>query len=101
MHLADTTEAYRRLLTVAVAAWNIALSPVANQQKMIDELINAGIPEDDGESRAVFREMLTMFMARKKQYFAAYTRHIVAFEVTDVGDSYHLAVASTLENGPA
>lgn len=98
--LADTIEAYRRLLTVAVAAWNIALAPKAEQQKMLDEIAAAGIPADDVESHTVFREMVTMLIARKKQYFAAYTRNIIAFEVTDIGDSYHLVVASTLENDP-
>ncbi|MFQ6015316.1 MAG: hypothetical protein ACE5NP_07725 [Anaerolineae bacterium] len=100
MDLADTEEAYHKLLTLAVMAWNASFLPEEEQEEMIDRVLAAGIPAGDDELRAGLKGIVNMLIARKKAYFSEYTRNIIDFEVTDTGQGYHLTVASTLEEEP-
>ena len=97
MDLADTEEAYGKLLALAVVAWNASLLPEEEQQEMIDRVLEAGISAGDDELRAGLKGIVNMLIARKRAYFSEYTRDIIDFEVTDTGEGYHLTVASTLE----
>lgn len=74
---ANTEEALRRLLTLAVLAWDAALLPEEERPPM-DELIE-----------------------RKERYFSQYKRPIVDFELQDRGRDYHLIVVSFLEDTPS
>lgn len=100
MDSVDTEEAYRKLLTLAVMAWNASFLPEEEQQEMIDRVLEAGIPAGDDELRAGLKGIVNMLIARKRAYFSEYTRWIIDFEVTDTGKGYHLTVASTLEEEP-
>jgi len=93
----DTEQAYRRLLTLAVMAWNTSFLPEEERQEMIDRVLEAAIPSGDDELRAGLKGIVNMLIARKRAYFSEYTRHIIDFEVTDTGEEYHLTVASTLD----
>jgi hypothetical protein len=42
------------------------------------------------------REFVEVMVRRKEEYFASNRRAIISFELTDMGDDYHLSVASTL-----
>ena len=95
--MVDTEEAYRRLLTLALTAWNASFLPEEEQQDMIDRVLEAGIPAGNDELKAGLKGIVNMLLARKKAHFSQYTRNIIDFEVVDRGDSYHLAVVSTLE----
>lgn len=93
----DTEEDYRKLLTLAVMAWNASFLPEKEQQDMIDRILDKGIPTGSEELKAGLKEIVSELIMRKKVYFLEYTRRIIDFEVTDTGTGYHLAVASTLE----
>ena len=97
LDLADTEEAYRKLLTLAVVAWNVSFLPEDEQQDMIDQVIGAGVPTGDDELKSGLKWFVNMLIARKRAYFPGYTRRIIDFELTDTGEAYHLAVASTIE----
>jgi len=97
MDSVDTEEAYRRLLTLALMAWNASFLPEEEQQDMIDRVLEAGIPVGNDELKAGLKGIVNMLLARKKAHFSQYTRNIIDFEVTDRGDSYQLAVVSTPE----
>jgi len=97
MDSVDTEEAYRRLLTLALMAWNASFLPEEEQQDMIDRVLEAGIPAGNDELKAGLKGIVNMLLARKKAHFSQYTRNIIDFEVTDRGDGYQLAVVSTLE----
>jgi hypothetical protein len=96
---ADTEGDYRKLLTLAIAAWNISLFPEEEQQDMVDEILET-MPATSAIVKMYLREIVNMLIARKKAYFSEHTRMIVGFELTDMGEDYHLSVASTLEVTP-
>lgn len=96
LELVDTGDANRKLLTLAVLAWNASFLPQEEQQAMIDEVLDAGLPAADEELKAGLKEIVNMLIVRKKIYFSDYTRRIIDFELTDRGKDYHLSVASTL-----
>ena len=96
LEFADTEEAYRKLLTLAVMAWNASLLPEEEQQDMVDRIFKEGLPTSTDELKAGLKEIVSMLIARKKAYFSEYTRAIIDFELIDMGSDYHLSVASTL-----
>lgn len=93
---ADTEQAYRRLLTLAVMAWNASLFPKEEQQDMVDKILNEGIPEADEELKEELKEILSELISRKQRYFSEYKRMIIDFNFKNIGGKYHLSVASTL-----
>jgi len=97
---ANTEEAYRKLLMLAIVAWNTSMFPEEDQQDMVDEVLEA-MPATSEEVKAGLREIINMLIARKKAYFSEYRRMILGHELTDTGRGYHLSVASTLEKLPS
>ena len=97
LEFADTDEAHRKLLTLAVMAWNASFLPEKEQQDMINRVLDAGIPTGAEELKAGLNEIVNMLLVRKKMYFSEHTRKIIDYELTDTGRNYHLTVASTLE----
>ncbi len=89
---ADTTEAMRRLITTALVAWNTALLPEAEQAESLKQMSKA-IPADTVDD---FYAIVGDMIERKNRFFADYTRHILDYELTDTGDSYHVSVISTV-----
>lgn len=94
--LADTEDAYRKLLNLAVLAWNAALLPEDQRRAIIEETVDAGFPRASGPARAAAREFLETLIRRKLEHFAGNRRAILSFTLTETGDGYHLSVASTL-----
>jgi len=94
----DTEEDHHKLLMIAIAAWNIALLPEEEQQQdILDKLVRQSLAEATEELRAGMKEIVSQLIIRKKLYFAEYERAIIDYELTDLGDSYYLSVASTLK----
>lgn len=94
----DSEESYRKLIVLAVLAWNASLLPEKDGQAMIDAVFEQGLPKRETELRAGLREIVDQLVARKKAYFSKYRRQIVEFDVVDLGDQYYLSVASTVED---
>lgn len=97
---AHTEEAYRKLLAIAIVAWNTALLPEEDQQDIVDEALET-MPATSEQVKTDLREIVNMLIARKKAYFSEYKRMIVDFELTDRGEDYYLSVASTVEKPPS
>ena len=93
---ASTEENYRKLLMLAIVAWNTALLPKEDQQDIVDKAVEA-IPAISWAMRVYMRAFMSELIERKKTHFSEYTRMIIDFELTDLGEGYHLSVASTLE----
>lgn len=88
---AETEEAYRKLLTTAIVAWNVMLFPEKDRFSRLDELLDT-LPEvvrEDG------RQIIKELMVRKERFFSQYRRMILDFEVKDTGNKWHLSVIST------
>ena len=94
--LADTEDAFRRLLDLGMFAWNAALLPEDERRAMIDDLLRTGFSRGSEAGRTEARELIEALIRRKQKHFAANQRAIVSFELTDTGEGYHLFVASTL-----
>jgi hypothetical protein len=90
--LAETDDAYRKLLTVGMAAWNAALLSSAEREKMIQELGETLPPE----LRPDFRELLEPLIQRKLDCFAGNRRVIVDYQLTMAPEGERLLVLSTL-----
>jgi len=83
----------QNLVTYACAAWNISVS-TADEENSVNALF-AKLPikkRDREETLALLHALIE----RKRKLFPDVTRKIVDFKVTDRGDDFHIAVASTL-----
>ena len=87
---AETEEAYRNLLAVAVVAWNVMLFHEKERLPMLDELLLI-LPKDE---RELGIEIIEKLMVRKERFFSEYRRMIIDFEVGDIGREWHLSVIS-------
>jgi hypothetical protein len=93
--LAETEEALHKLLTVAIAAWNISLLPADEQKAMVDQMANSQSDASRRDKRDL-RRILYDLIERKRTHFADNRRAIVDFHLRDEGDDLQLLVASTL-----
>jgi len=89
---APNYDAFNKLVTMACTAWNAAILPADQRDKMLADL-SALMP--DKQSREDFTEIIAELMRRKNRFYPGVNRMIVKFKVTDQGDDYHIAVAST------
>lgn len=92
----ETKESMQRLLTLGTIAWNLALSPESERQKMIDRVFNDDLLGGDKKLKAEIQELIEELIARKNRYFSENRRMIVDFELKELGSNYHISVASTL-----
>jgi hypothetical protein len=89
--VARTKEAFEKLLTLAVIAWNVTLFPEEDRQPHLKEIISE-IPADArDDGKRIIEEM----MERKQRFFSQSRRTILGFELTDTGTGWHLSVTST------
>ena len=92
---AGTDVAYRKLLTLAIAAWNTSLLPEEEQQDMVDKVLRT-MPETNEELKTELRETVKVLIARKRAHFSEYARAIRGFELIDMREGRQLSVTLTL-----
>jgi len=91
---ADTLVAMKNLVGMGAMVWNIALMPPDEQTEQIKKLIKTmGTEPEDAE---ILYKMIHEMIKRKQALYPAVHRFIVSTEVEDVGDGWHISVASTL-----
>lgn len=90
---ATDTPSYKRLVETAVVAWNTALLPQDKRADMLEKISR----NFDDEMRQDFYAVVGELIERKDRHFAKYTRTIIDVQVTDLDDSYHLAVVSLIK----
>jgi hypothetical protein len=88
----ETEDALRKLLSLAVVAWNAALVSGSTRRAFIESVLEVVPPRVHQEMRALLEEMIH----RKEQHFATIQRRIVDFHVTMTREGPHVSVASTL-----
>ena len=84
-------EEYRRLLTVAIIAWNATLMAENERAPMLRRLLVTM----SQESRADAMEIIKELMVRKEKYFPEYRRSFIDYELTVSPGSWQLSVVST------
>ncbi len=82
----------RRLVTLAVAAWNAAIFDPIGRREFLEQ-IESALPKDEAVRRD-FRETIDGMIQRKQRYFGNYQRIVVSYKVTNRKHDYHLSVAS-------
>jgi hypothetical protein len=94
LHEAPSFGDKERLFSIAVMAWNIAIMPESEQQPFIDQMIEETLGTTDDRLQKDTRAVLAEMMVRKKTKFADNCRMIAEFQLQDMGQSFHLSVAS-------
>jgi hypothetical protein len=89
-------ETSRKLVTFACVAWNASILPKEMRDEMIGRLLNSVASND--KHRHGLLDLITALMARKRNLFPDISRMILDFKVTDLGNDFHIAIASTMEN---
>ena len=89
-------EEYRRLLCLGQLAWNAALRSQPERGRFVNEMLSAGMPGANQETLSMGRTIIEALIARKERHFAHLLRPILAFELIDTGDGWHLNVASAV-----
>src|SRR5260370_29717067 len=92
MESAVTEDALRKLLTMAIVAWNAALIPPAEREAIIRKTEDSLLPG----MRADFRAILAPLILRKQQYFSDNRRSIIDFTLTMERAGPYLQVMSSL-----
>jgi hypothetical protein len=92
-HTAPAGDELRKLISLAIGAWNIALSPPEEQEAMLQSSLDD--ITDDEDIKTDLREVLAEMIERKNTHFSEYRRVIIDFQLTDLGDEDHLTVIST------
>jgi len=92
----DTLEVQRKLLSVAVLAWNAALLPEKERREMVDDVVKTVLKKASAEEKQDFWDMVGEMIERKLAHFSGYKRTIIDFDLVDTGRGFHLTVISTM-----
>lgn len=92
---APNYKSFHTLVGFACVAWNASLLPIEEQDQMLEKMLTE-VPSKN-ENRAETLRFLKELMKRKRRLFPNVSRAIVEYKVTDLGNDFHIAVASTLE----
>jgi len=86
---------FNNLVTFACIAWNTSILPEEKRDEALDKMLEVipGKMEDRLDTLALLIEL----MERKRKLFPNVTRMIMEYKVTDQGNNFHIAVASTME----
>ena len=86
---------FNNLVTFACIAWNTSVLPEDQRNEALGKMV-AVIP-GRMKDRLDTLALLTELMERKRKLFPNITRMIMEHKVTDQGNNFHIAVASTLD----
>jgi len=88
---AETITAFRVLLAMGSAAWNVALIPEHMREKIFQGALDnlPFVNRDDAEV------ILSELIARKEKYFPQYRRMILDYDVTAKGSTWNITVVSS------
>ena len=86
---------FNNLVTFACIAWNTSVLPEDQRNEALGKMVDVipGKMEDRFDTLA----LLTELMERKRKLFPNIRRMIMEYKVTDRGNDFHIAIASTLE----
>ncbi len=92
---ASEYKAFKSLVTLACTAWNLSIQPINEREDLLEKILESLRP--DKESISVTRGLIKELIVRKQRLFPNVNRRIIDFKVTDLGNDFHIAVASTLK----
>lgn len=90
---------FNNLVTFACIAWNTSILPEEKREEALRKMLKI-IPGTLKDRRDI-SALLTELMERKRKLFPNVSRMIMEHKVTDQGNNFHIAIASTLEKKSA
>jgi hypothetical protein len=95
-----TEDDLRKLLTVAVLAWDVANLSPDQQKAQIDQIIREGVSHKSDADQRLFRTLVEDMIDRKNTHFSTINRTIISFDVRFTGHGYDLTVVSLIKMPP-
>ena len=93
---ANNFSEYRKLVTLAIIAWNIANIPLDQMLTSLDHHLDQ-LPRMTATEREDLRQITLDLVQRKIKLYPEVQHPIVNFEITQTQNKYHLAIASKPE----
>jgi hypothetical protein len=92
---APNYNSFHNLVGLACVAWNISILSPKEQAAALKDMLTA-IPFNRGEQHIAL-DLIKEMMKRKQRLFPQVSRMIIEHKVTDLGNDFHIAIASTME----
>jgi hypothetical protein len=97
---ANTLNAFKALVGMGVAAWNLPLLKGQERQSFLSQVIQPILASGGQEGQTEAEDMFNTLVKRKKRYFAHDKRVIVSYHVSEDRDGFRVAVATKLATLP-
>ncbi|HEY9628917.1 MAG TPA: hypothetical protein V6C84_16570 [Coleofasciculaceae cyanobacterium] len=95
LDFAHNLEQRRKMFSIALLAWNLALLPQEEQQQEMQKIIDQLCQGKDRQAQQDMQEVLEELINRKRKYFSGYHRYILDFELQETAQDFHLSVVSS------
>ena len=92
--LAPTEQGFRKLLTLGMAAWNVACYTGSKREEFLRDIANTFPADVREEFGSIFESMIR----RKETLFPEVTRMMLSYDLTMTADGPHVQVMSTLDS---
>ena len=86
----------KAILTLAMAAWNIAIFPEEDRDAKIDELVTKCFPQDDPQVLEMIKAVVSRLILRKLKLHPDNERILFGYEFIESGNKRMLNVMSTM-----
>lgn len=96
---ANSFEAYKKVILVAMLAWNLSLTDESEANAKLETLCNDLVRSMDDDMVVEFRHKLTKLIQRKREHFPQVKRMVMDWDLVKMNNSFHLNVVSTLIDG--
>jgi hypothetical protein len=95
---AQTHDEQKKLVSLGIVAWNIALMPEDDHKQEIDAWVREVFPDKNRHRQAqrAMQDTMNDLVAHKLQYFADSQHYIVGFDLKNTSQGLDLSIASTL-----
>jgi len=91
---ATTKGAYEGMILAGIIAWNAALISEGKREDFLNDMINNSFSSLNSEGIHTFRTIVHELIKRKESLFPEDRRFIIGYELSELGEDYHLSVAS-------
>jgi hypothetical protein len=96
----DATSDYHsfsNLVALGCIAWNTSNLPENQRDAALEKMFGVIQIQGNSQDRLEMLGLIRALMERKRRWFPDVSRMIMEYKVTDRGNDFHIAVASTME----
>ena len=92
LEMTETEDDMRRLIKIAVIAWNLSLSSESEQQERTNQLLAHNIDQENAQIKADIEDFINRLIIRKNRDFPQCKQLITDFDLEDLGDTYQICL---------